>query len=273
MKKIVILTGSELRHTFFRKLVSQSKEISVINSYCEGQEKSTKSLVKKGESIANERLRHLSARSQSERDFFELFVQSSKDYSNPVNLRYGDINNDNHVQEIINSNPDLIVSYGCSIINSSLLTIFEGRFINVHLGLSPYYRGSGTNFWPLVNNEPEYIGATFMYIDSGIDTGKIIHQIRPEIFIGDTPHQIGNRFILLMSNTYKDIIINFDKLKKLPQSLNTNSEKLYREKDFTEESVISMYKNFQTGLVKEYLKNRIDRCKKVPILQNDSLGV
>jgi len=46
------------------------------------------------------------------------------------------------------------------------------------LGLSPYYLGSGTNYWPLVNEKPEFVVATFMHIDTDIDTEEIIHQIR-----------------------------------------------------------------------------------------------
>ena len=61
--------------------------------------------------------------------------------------------------------------------------------------MSPYYRGSGTNFWPFVNNELQFIGATFMHIDEGVDTGEIIHQIRANIFHDDNIHQIGNRLI------------------------------------------------------------------------------
>ena len=37
--------------------------------------------------------------------------------------------------------------------------------INVHLGLSPYYKGSATNFWPFVNNELQFLGVTFMVTD------------------------------------------------------------------------------------------------------------
>ena len=45
MRKIIILTGSELRHDFVRKFIADSSEIDVIASYCEGSEKSLKSLV------------------------------------------------------------------------------------------------------------------------------------------------------------------------------------------------------------------------------------
>ena len=54
--------------------------------------------------------------------------------------------------------------------------MFSRKFLNVHLGLSPYYRGSGTNVWPLINTEPDMVGAT-LCIDAGIDNGEIIHQI------------------------------------------------------------------------------------------------
>ena len=118
--------------------------------------------------------------------------------------------------------PDLLVCYGSSLIKSDLLRKFEGRFLNVHLGLSPYYRGSGTNVWPLINIEPDMVGATFMYIDAGIDTGKIIHQIRADVYLGDSPHTIGNRLIRKMTSTYAEIVCNFNDLEPLISNLTLN---------------------------------------------------
>ena len=40
MKRIIILTGSELRQTFFRKYIALSENINVVATYCEGLEKS-----------------------------------------------------------------------------------------------------------------------------------------------------------------------------------------------------------------------------------------
>ena len=75
--------------------------------------------------------------------------------------------------------PDVVLVFGTGILREPLLSAFDGRIINIHLGLSPYYRGAGTNFWPLVNREPEYVGATIHYLDAGIDTGPIISHARP----------------------------------------------------------------------------------------------
>ena len=55
--------------------------------------------------------------------------------------------------------------------------------------MSPYYE-AWRNYWPLVNNEPECVGATFMKIDGGIDTGPILHQIRANFKIKDNIHMI-----------------------------------------------------------------------------------
>jgi len=176
-KKIIILTGSELRHDFFRKYLASSDEIEVLASYCEGTEKSLTSLTK-GEPDNELRMAHLHIREQSEEDFFGAFVKMAPDRSNPVFIPKGKINTPSDSAAIIRAAPDLVVCYGSSIIREPLLSAFPKRFLNIHLGLSPYYRGSGTNFWPLVNGEPEYVGVTFMHIDAGVDTGEVIHQMR-----------------------------------------------------------------------------------------------
>lgn len=268
MKRIIILTGSELRHDFFRKHVALSEDIEVINSYCEGQEKCLRSFTEEDEETNDIRLKHLSARERAEIDFFELFTKTSADYSKPIHLIKGEINNKKYTDAIISSKPDLLIAYGCSIIKEPLLSAFEGRFLNAHLGLSPYYRGAGTNYWPLVNGDPEYVGATFMHIDAGIDTGEIIHQVRARYFWGDTPSQVGNRLIVEMSQVYQSIIVNFDKLEKMPQHPIPSDEKVYKNKDYTEQSVLTLYKNFNDDLIGKYLHEEIARCTRVPIIKN-----
>ena len=112
MKKIVILTSSELRHTFFRQYISLSKEIQVVNSYCEGQGKSLSVIVDKDDATKYIRLKHLSARARSEEDFFRLFAESTDDQSNPVDLSKGEINTTKYTQLIIDSKPDLANHFG-----------------------------------------------------------------------------------------------------------------------------------------------------------------
>jgi methionyl-tRNA formyltransferase len=81
--------------------------------------------------------------------------------------------------------PDLICVFGTSLIRSELLR--EGRLgiVNLHGGLSPEYRGADCTFWALHNGEPEKVGCTLHYIDAGIDTGRLIAHVSPEVREGD----------------------------------------------------------------------------------------
>lgn len=270
MKRIVILTGSELRHTFFRKYIASDERIEVLGTYCEGMEKSLPTLVSQ-QSDNELRTRHLQNREQSERDFYQLFVDSIPDRSKPVSIARGELNTPQVQQAIAELKPDLLVAYGCSLVREPLLSMFAGKFLNVHLGLSPYYRGSGTNFWPLVNGEPEYVGATFMHIDAGVDTGEIIHQIRARVVWGDTPSSIGNRLIQDMARVYRELVIQFDLLQKMPQLGEPSNVRIYKKAAFSEDSVTDLYSSFAQGLVERYLSDREQRCQAVPIVENPLL--
>ncbi len=81
--------------------------------------------------------------------------------------------------------PDIITVFGTSLIKGPLLS--EGRFgiVNLHGGLSPEYRGADCTFWALYNGEPEKVGCTIHFIDQGIDTGKLIAHVRPQVKAGD----------------------------------------------------------------------------------------
>jgi phosphoribosylglycinamide formyltransferase-1 len=269
MARIVILTGSELRHRFVRKALAISAEIEVARSYCEGMANSLVDMVDRKPVEESELQRaHLEARACSEEDFFGVFDRLAPDRSHAVDIERGLINDDVRAGEIEALAPDLLVAYGCSLIKGRLLSSFAGRFLNVHLGLSPYYRGSGTNFWPLVNDEPEFVGATFMHIDAGVDTGEIIHQIRARVVPGDSPHQIGNRLIADMVRVYAAVIRNFDRLVRLAQPPVPADERVYRSRDLTEAATRKLYDNFATGLVARYLAEREARAKAAPIVEN-----
>jgi phosphoribosylglycinamide formyltransferase 1 len=49
-------------------------------------------------------------------------------------------------------------------------------FINVHVGITPRYRGVHGGFWAIYENRPELAGVTVHKIDPGVDTGAIIAQ-------------------------------------------------------------------------------------------------
>ena len=255
MKKVVLLTGSELRHTYFRLRVATHPSINVLSTYCEGDERSLKNrTLGNPNTTVLDRL-HISAREQSERDFFQSLTQIMPDRSNPKSIPKGAINEQQIIDEICSNDPDLLVCYGSSLIKEPLISMFQNRFLNVHLGLSPYYRGSGTNVWPIINREPHMIGATFLHLDKGIDTGEIIHQFRADLFLGDSPHSIGNRLIKKMVEECCRVIVSFSALSRERQP--EANGKIYYQRDFDSAACRALYENCQSSLIGDYLEGLI----------------
>lgn len=161
---------------------------------------------------------------------------------------------------------DIVITFGVSILSPPLINHVGRKILGIHLGLSPYYRGSGTNFFPFVNSEVAAVGYTLMHLDEGIDTGPIIHQGRAPVILGDSIHSIGNRNIQYMFTDIAKILEskldwNFSSHKnKLPS-------KLYKRKDFTLESLKIAYKKIDSGLISRYIKNQNSELERFPIIE------
>jgi folate-dependent phosphoribosylglycinamide formyltransferase PurN len=77
--------------------------------------------------------------------------------------------------------PEIVVVFGTRIIGRSVLDAVPARFINMHAGITPGFRGSHGAYWALATGHPELAGVTIHWVDSGIDTGGIVKQARIEI--------------------------------------------------------------------------------------------
>ncbi len=85
--------------------------------------------------------------------------------------------NDARVAEVLaRYEHDAVVVFGTRIIGRKILESSAARFINLHTGITPKYRGVHGGYWALVNNDMRFFGVTVHLIDQGIDTGEIIAQ-------------------------------------------------------------------------------------------------
>ena len=71
--------------------------------------------------------------------------------------------------------PDLVIVNGTRIISREILSSVECPFVNMHAGITPYYRGVHGMYWALVNQDYSNCGVTVHLVDPGIDTGKILY--------------------------------------------------------------------------------------------------
>jgi methionyl-tRNA formyltransferase len=126
--------------------------------------------------------------------------------------------------------PDLICVFGTSLIRGELLQ--EGRLgiVNLHGGLSPEYRGADCTFWALYNGEPEKVGCTLHYIDSGIDTGRLIAHISPEVREGDGELELFWRAVRDSAEVYAEAVARLAQGERLGM-LQPDKGRLYQVKD------------------------------------------
>jgi methionyl-tRNA formyltransferase len=183
----------------------------------------------------------------------------------------GGCNDPAEVALMVATRPDVVLVFGTGILREPLLSAFEGRLINIHLGLSPYYRGAGTNFWPLVNREPEYVGATIHYLDAGIDTGPMLAHARPTVTRGDGPHDVGNKTIVAAADALLRAAASHvaGTARPVPQ---WTGGRLYQRKDFSADAVRTLYRNFDTGMIDEYLAARASRDAALRLIQPECVA-
>lgn len=77
---------------------------------------------------------------------------------------------------------DVFIVFGASYIRLPLVDrLIAGRAVNIHMGLSPWYRGSSCNFWALYDGRPELVGATIHRLSRGLDSGAMLFHVRPPV--------------------------------------------------------------------------------------------
>ncbi len=77
---------------------------------------------------------------------------------------------------------DVYIVFGSSYIKGELLDfLIQQKAINIHMGVSPYYRGADCNFWALYDNNPHLVGATIHLISKGLDNGPILYHAMSNI--------------------------------------------------------------------------------------------
>jgi len=115
-----------------------------------------------------------------------------------LSIKNGDLNrlDKSQLSEALCS--DLYVVFGASYIKGWLIDyLVEQRAINIHMGISPYYRGSSCNFWALYDNNPSYVGATIHLLSKGLDSGDMFFHCIPKLKASDSPFDFTMRSVLV----------------------------------------------------------------------------
>ena len=90
---------------------------------------------------------------------------------------------------------DLICLAGfMKILSKSFIKKFKGKIMNIHPSLLPKYKGLNTH-QRTINNKEKYSGCTVHYVNSKLDSGKIILKKKVKILKTDTTSSLAKKIL------------------------------------------------------------------------------
>ena len=191
--------------------------------------------------------------------FGKSYVNKLKGNISILPIVFGDLNqcSMDFLSDFLKS--DLYIVFGSSYIKGDLIDfLIKNKAINIHMGVSPFYRGADCNFWALYDNNPHLVGATIHMLSKGIDSGPILFHAMSNIKKNPfeyTMSTVKSAFHSLLEKIKNKSIYEISSIEQ-----NNNNEIRYSKgSDFNEKIVKSYFekkinlsdKKFNLSLLKD----------------------
>jgi len=92
------------------------------------------------------------------------------------------------------------------ILSRNFINKFKGKILNIHPSLLPKYKGLNTHQRALDNNE-KYTGCSVHFVNSKLDSGKIILQKKVKISKNDTKNSLARKVLIQEHKLYPRSIL------------------------------------------------------------------
>tara|TARA_B100000029_G_scaffold480806_1_gene529202 strand:- start:4256 stop:5044 length:789 start_codon:yes stop_codon:yes gene_type:complete len=242
--KITVFTSNQCRHNYLINLLSEISEELFVVQECRtifpgivpGHYSASLIMEKYFQNVIKAEL--------------ELFGQA---YVNKFNkkiktfpMQMGDLNKCSITSLNNFLKSDYYVVFGSSYIKGKLVEfLVNKKAINIHMGISPYYRGNDCNFWALYDNNPHLVGATIHHLTRGLDNGPILYHAMS--------NKKDNPFEYTMSTVQSAFL-------SLTQRIKDNSIKKFigKVQNKSKEIRYSKKGDFNEGTVKKFLQKKIN---------------
>ena len=111
------------------------------------------------------------------------------------------------INELKMDNINLICLAGfMKILSKSFIKNFKGKILNIHPSLLPKYKGLNTHE-KAIKNRDKYSGCTVHFVNSRLDSGKIINQKKVRINKFDTPKTLAKKILIQEHKLYPAAIM------------------------------------------------------------------
>lgn len=213
-------------------------------------------------------------KSEVMQDYFENVMRAEKTLYGDVgflpnnvrtlSVKSGDLNklSKNALTEALKS--DVYIVFGASYIKNWLADfLVQQNAINIHMGVSPYYRGSSCNFWALYDQRPEYVGSTIHLLSKGLDNGDMLYHALPTLSDED-PFLFTMKAVEAAQVSLAERISTKElfQMRATPQ-IKDNELRYTRNADFTDEVAAAF---LSRGLGNDELKQQLEDAESYPLL-------
>jgi len=248
--------GSHPRHLYYINTVG--KNLKLCGAIVEVRE----SLVPKPPDglAASDRknyIRHFDDREKAERLYFG---EQTLPLCPIIKTSHEGLNANSSIEFVKSVKPDLVLIFGSGMIQDPLFSALSCPVVNLHLGLSPRYRGSATLFWPFYFMEPAYAGSTFHHIVSEPDAGEIIHQVVPALHRNDGIHDVACKTVVQSAHEATILLRMFQEKGYWATRKQKATGKNYLSSDFRPQHLRVIYNVFANDMVRCYLCGELP-CK------------
>ena len=246
--KITLFTSNNHRHNYLINLLSEISDKFYVIQECStifpeivpGHYQKSPIMKKYFENVSNAQ--------------FQLFgnscVNNKKKNINILSIISGDLNqcSMNLLSDFLKS--DVYIVFGSSYIKGELIDfLVKQKTINIHAGVSPYYRGTDCNFWALYDNNPHLVGTTIHLLSKGLDNGPILYHAMSNF--KNNPFEYTMSTIKSAFHSIVERIKDGSIFTIKPEVQNKREEVRYSKKD-----------EFNEEIVKKYFEKEIDLNKK-----------
>ena len=92
------------------------------------------------------------------------------------------------------------------ILSKNFIDTFKGKILNIHPSLLPKFKGLNTHE-RAINNKEKYSGCTVHFVNSKLDSGKIVLQKKVRIYKNYTPEKLAKKILIQEHKLYKEAIL------------------------------------------------------------------
>jgi methionyl-tRNA formyltransferase len=163
------------------------------------------------------------------------------------------INTPEGIGAVSSLDPDVILVFGTGIVGKQVLSRARKTALNMHTGISPYYRGCDCYFWPLYNRELHMLGATVHECVREIDGGRIFATTGIELQPDDDLFMVFARCISAGADLYVKKVRELadHDLSGTTQDLSIGTEYKAHQKGFLAEWKVR--RAIHSGLIRQFV--------------------